>query len=77
MKHGDVYIAKDGRELMVVATPHGQNTCAPHDHPVCELMTGHGQSLCSDLPCKGQPFVFVTRQKYLVHKLLGTPKIPS
>ncbi len=75
MKHGDVYIAKDGRELMVVATPRGQNACAPYDHPICELMTDYG--LCLDLPCKGQPFIFVTRQKYLVHKLLGTPKVPS
>lgn len=84
MKHGDIYTAKDGRELMVVEAP--TNKCRFKDFLPCELgspLEGEpANALCREYgpdgpPCGIAPIIFVNKEKYLTYKLLGTAESSS
>lgn len=68
MKHGDMYTAEDGRELMAVTC--NDNSCDPSDLPF-ECTLDH---ICEfeDRPCRSRAIIFVNKEKYLTYKLLGT-----
>jgi hypothetical protein len=78
MKHGDMYTAKDGRELMAVRAP--KNACRPVGFPACELgdpiKHEHENLSCREYGTDGPPctfsMIFVKKEKYLEYKLLGT-----
>ncbi len=77
MKPSDTYITKDGRELIAVDSP--RNRCATSGF-ICCL---HGDEECSDnlppndAPCRNYPILFVNKEEYLAHKLLGTKQSSS
>lgn len=73
MKHGDMYTAKDGRELMVVSSP--DSSCRPRNSLPCEFVDS-----CTSRDtwlCKSAPIIFVNKEKYLEYKLLGTAESSS
>lgn len=70
MKHGDMYTTKDGRELMVVSSP--DSWCRPRNSLSCEFVDSCSYNNKSAWPCKSAPIIFVNKEKYLTHKLLGT-----
>lgn len=75
MKPGDTYISKDGRELTAVKG--AARRCADRDGYHCEV-----RGVCSHLhtsawPCGNQPIIFVNKEEYLTHKLLGTKQSSS
>lgn len=75
MKHGDTYIAKDGRKLVAIDSP--SNCCHPPGFSVCEFGNEFAGRPCQEFgkkgpPCGGRPIIFVTGTNYLKFRLLGS-----
>lgn len=75
MKHGDMYTAKDGQELMVVSSP--DSWCRPPSSLPCVFVDSCSYNDKAAWPCKGNSIILVNKEKYLEYKLLGTAESSS
>lgn len=75
MKPGDTYVTKDGRELTAVKG--AAQRCADQDGYPCQAKANCVHFGVSQWPCGNQQIIFVNKEEYLAHKLLGTTQSSS